>query len=260
MPPTSEPTTLAAPGAATDGTATGTTAAGEVADDTAALLPLTTPLQLQAAGELPTELPSGSIVRRRPRPFVPSRLFITGLYAPELSTVRRAGFERPGHSAGLQVEYLLRPRLRLTVGLLSSMKYYRASSKDYAPARPPLYPIEYIDATCRITDIPVNLRYEAWQGVRYRAFVGAGLSSLLMRDEQYRYIYSGTAYTYTRQVRKGSKHPFSVVNLSAGLERQLSPRWSVQAEPYLKMPLGGVGAGKVRLSSGGVFFGLKYGL
>lgn len=247
-----------------------TAAAGDVAShpaapstpalDVEALQPVSPALLTDALSQLPTALPADSIVRRRARPFVPSRLFITGLYAPELSTVRGAGATRVGHSAGLQIEYLLLPRLRLDVGLLSSMKYYRAHPEDYTPSRTPLYPIEHIDATCRITDIPVSLRYDAWQGVRYRAFGGVGLSSLLMRDEQYRYIYYSTTSTYTRRVKKGSRHLFSVLNLSAGLERQLTPRWSVQAEPYVKLPLGGVGAGKVRLSSGGVFFGLKYGL
>lgn len=225
-----------------------------------ALQPVSTKLLTDALAALPTPLPADSIVRRRPRPFVPSRLFITGLYAPELSTVRGAGAQRVGHSAGIQIEYLLLPRLRLDVGLLSSMKYYRAHAEDYTSPRPPMYPIDHVDATCRITDIPVNLRYDAWQGVRYRAYGSVGLSSLLMRDEQYHYSYYGTTYTRNWQVKKGSKHLFSVLNLSAGLERQLTPRWSLQAEPYVKLPLGGVGAGKVRLSSGGVFFGLKYGL
>ncbi|MCC3157596.1 hypothetical protein LJ737_10125 [Hymenobacter sp. 15J16-1T3B] len=227
-----------------------------------ALLPRQAQLLRLDGEELPSSLPTDSIVKRRPRPFLPSRIFITGLYAPELSTVRNAGFEKPGYSAGVQVEYVLAPRLRLNVGLLSSMKYYQARGSDYTWYRPPMYPVDRVEGACRITDVPVNLRFDAWQGVRQRAFVSAGLSSLLMRDEKYYYNYSGygTAYSRSWQVKKGSKHLFSVVNFSAGVERQLSLRWSVQAEPYVKLPLGGVGAGKVRLSSGGVFFGLKYGL
>jgi hypothetical protein len=57
-----------------------------------------------------------------------------------------------------------------------------------------------------------------------------------------------------------NRHFFSVLNLSMGYERSLSDRWSLQVEPYLKAPLSGVGAGKVKLTSAGVFFGLKYGL
>lgn len=33
----------------------------------------------------------------------------------------------------------------------------------------------------------------------------------------------------------------------------------MQAEPYVKLPLGGVGIGKVYLTNAGAFIGVKYG-
>jgi hypothetical protein len=280
--PTAEPTPAATSTAATaeqgttaaPGTTSGT-APAENAPANAAGEPTEAPAP--AADSAATEAPKPALLSTvpappvtpadtaQPRPKRPehrSRIFITGLYAPELSTVRNAGFVRPGHTMGLQVEYVLTKRLRLSVGLLSSMKYYRARPTDYTWAWPPTYQVDRVDATCRITDIPVNLRFDAWQGLKNRAFVSAGLTSLLMRDESYKYsyLYYGTPASRTYQVVKGNNHPFSVLNVSAGYERQVTARWSVQAEPYLKLPLGGVGAGKVRLSSGGVFLGLKYGL
>ncbi|WP_460676362.1 hypothetical protein [Hymenobacter coalescens] len=197
-----------------------------------------------------------------PQPAPPSRFFVTALYAPELSTVRRAGYTRPGRNLGVQAEYRLNARLRLNVGLISSVKHYQARGRDYQWAYTPPYPVEHVEAVCRITDVPVNLRLDAWQSRRGQLFVSGGLSSLLMRDEQYEYDYTyyGTYYSQTWRVKKGGNHLFSVLNLSAGYEWQLTPHWGVQAEPYLKLPLGGVGAGKVRLSSSGIFLGLKYGL
>ena len=76
------------------------------------------------------------------------------------------------------------------------------------------------------------------------------------------------SYAYTENYRPGywqgewvnaNRHYFSVLNLSAGYEHALSTRWSLQAEPYLKIPLTGIGTGKLRLISAGVFFGVKYG-
>lgn len=246
-----------APGAAT--AAVGTTEGAGTEDPLEPVQPQLLPAAVPA---LPAQLAADSLVRRPVRPVLPSRLFITALHAPEWSTVRGAGLDRVGRSTGLQLEYLLARRLRLSVGLLTTLKYYQARGSDYRWTRPPQYPVERISATCRITDIPVDLRYDALQGVRYRLFVRAGLSSLLMRDEtyQYNYRYYGTSYSRSWQIQNGANHPFSVVNLAAGLERQLTARWALQAEPYLKLPLGGVGQGQVRLSSGGVFFGLKYGL
>ena len=68
-----------------------------------------------------------------------------------------------------------------------------------------------------------------------------------------------SAKIWTRDAVNENQHLLSILNLSAGYERSLGPRWSIQAEPYFKLPLSGVGAGKMRLASAGVFFGLKYG-
>jgi hypothetical protein len=81
-----------------------------------------------------------------------------------------------------------------------------------------------------------------------------------MLSERYGYYYS-TNNPYLRPEWRGKRtgeHYLSVVNLSVGYERNLGRRFSWQAEPFLKLPLGGVGFGKVRLGSGGVFVSLKY--
>jgi hypothetical protein len=43
-----------------------------------------------------------------------------------------------------------------------------------------------------------------------------------------------------------------VVNLSGGYQYHFSKRFSLLAEPYLKMPVSGIGFGKVKLNSAGV--------
>jgi hypothetical protein len=95
-------------------------------------------------------------------------------------------------------------------------------------------------------------------------FAGAGLSSLLMKREQYTYnydpVYGRPVPSYDIEVANGSRHFLKVLNLSAGYERLLGPRWAVQAEAFAKLPLAGVGYGAVRLRSAGVFFSLRYGL
>jgi len=47
-----------------------------------------------------------------------------------------------------------------------------------------------------------------------------------------------------------------VLDLSAGYEYTLNKRFSLAAEPYVKLPFSGVGAGKIKLNSAGVLFTL----
>jgi hypothetical protein len=76
-------------------------------------------------------------------------------------------------------------------------------------------------------------------------------------------------YTYTFDTPTGSKdfssyierqnnEWFKMLNISAGIQYRISPRLCVQAEPFLKAPLTGIGEWDVSLSSIGVFMGLKY--
>jgi hypothetical protein len=186
--------------------------------------------------------------------------------APELSTVRTSRFSPPGPNVGVQLDYQLARRWRLSTAFLYSVKRYTAAGTDYTVpyTMPHGWVITDVDAVCRIIDIPLNLRYDLWQRPRHQVFVSAGLSSLLMKREQYTYdyglVYGKPVPSYTFDVSNGSQHLLKVLNLSVGYERLLGQRWSVQAEPFVKLPLAGVGYGAVRLRSAGVFFSLRYGL
>ncbi|MCB2407210.1 hypothetical protein [Hymenobacter lucidus] len=202
----------------------------------------------------------------KPRRTKPTYRFSVGLmYAPELSTVRWEKTTAVGSNLGIMAEYRLTNRLRINAAAIRSVKRYIARGSDYHPPTgywSNNYDIDVIDATCRITEVPINLRYDVLQRANTTVFASVGLSSLLMRHERYLYSYQyyGKPATKDWSLAKGSNHWLSVVNLSAGYERSLPGRWSLQGEPFVKVPLGGVGFGKVKLSSAGVFFSLKYSL
>ncbi len=88
----------------------------------------------------------------------------------------------------------------------------------------------------------------------------AGLSSYLMKEENYNYYYKyypgSPTYSHLSSIRNENNHYFSVVTLSAGYKRKLGNRVTMMAEPYLKLPVKGVGYGKVKLNSGGVLFSI----
>ena len=200
--------------------------------------------------------------RRAVRP--PYRLVVGVLGAPSARAVRTAQTARLGGDFGLTLEYRLTSWLRVRSGLISSEKRYNASSTDYVvPADWQWFASDYVvDASCRVTDIPVDLRYDVLSRPTYAVFASFGVNSLLMRDERYSYDWmrNGQTFTKSAHVVKGSHHLLSVLNFGVGLERPLGHRWSAQVEPFLQVPLGGVGAGQVRLSSVGVAFSLKFGL
>jgi hypothetical protein len=198
-----------------------------------------------------------------PKKGTASRLSIGAMVSPDLSSIGFFNRLTPGTNVGVQLEYRLGSRFRVGLGGIYSVKLYEASVEDYTvPKGFWTYGVKPsgIDATCKILDLPVHLRFDAVQRQRYNLFLATGLSSYIMLSERYNYTYPVPDYKlrpYWSGKRTGEYY-FSVVNLSAGYERSLSRNFSWQVEPFLKLPLGGVGFGKVKLISSGVFLSVKY--
>jgi hypothetical protein len=177
---------------------------------------------------------------------------------PDVSKAQNSKTGKVTMSWGLGVAYKLN-RLTLKAGVFSATKKYWAGSDDYKLSYIPPPNLKFIgaDANCRVIEIPVKLSYSFAVKDRSNWFAGAGLSTYLMKREDYSYEFksnTGNSYYHSYETKNENKHYFSVLNLSGGYSYQLSNTISLSAEPYLEVPLTGIGAGKVHLNSGGVLF------
>jgi hypothetical protein len=159
---------------------------------------------------------------------------------------------------GAGVSYTIGKHLRLNTGLYVSKKIYTAEPYQYKFSSGTVNPnLKKIDANCNVYEIPLNVYYNFKTVKNHNWFAGTGISSYLMKKETYDYIYltpSGQTYNYIHTETNQNKHYFSVLTLSGGYQYKLNNRFSFIAEPYLKIPLSGVGAGKVKLNSAGIVF------
>lgn len=194
-----------------------------------------------------------------------SRWEFGAVYAPDISTVKFTHTQKPGTNIGLTIGYNISRRFTIQTGAIYTTKNYKSRGSDYHP--PKGYWTEYVKletvtADCNMWDIPINLRYNLVPRHRTNLFVSTGLSSYLMRTESYDYRYyyvnNPNPMYRERSYDTNTKHWLSVLNLSVGYERQLSKSFAIQAEPFFKQPLKGVGFGKVKLNSTGIFLSVKY--
>lgn len=189
------------------------------------------------------------------------RLGVRALLAPDLNAVSALRTFAYGRSLGLLAEYEVAPRWRVQAGAIRSQKDYTSTPDDYTPPTPGYWQRygkpETIDARCSILDVPLNVRFDAFRRPRHDLFVSTGLSTYVMLDEAYDYHYASRPM-YSHQYRRSGRHLASTLNLSAGYERQLGAGFSLQVEPYLKLPLAGVGWGSVRLYSTGLHLSLGF--
>ncbi len=203
---------------------------------------------------------------------VPQRgLSVILIYSPDYTGVHLNGFSKPGFNIGALLEYRLSRRWSVQAGVIRSRKLYGANASDYKwPTGWKLtLPFNAVVGGCDILDIPLNVRFDVLEGKKTvgqtgrpnRLFVTVGATTYIMQHEVYDYIYPDPTdpriqfWTWKGQ---SGRYNFSEANVSVGFERPLSRRWSVQAEPFMKVPIERVGFFKVNLISTGVFFGLRY--
>lgn len=157
---------------------------------------------------------------------------------------------------GAGVAYSFAKNFTAEAGFFVSRKVYDAKPADYKFYGGATYPNLYlINANCKVYEIPVSISYNFAPGKKHSWFATGGLSSIIMKKEDYNYKYktpSGQYYNYTHTYTNENKHFFSVITLAGGYQYSLNHHLQFMAGPYLKMPLSGIGAGSIKLKSGGV--------
>ena len=184
--------------------------------------------------------------------------------APDISSVNFRHTDRLGINYGLQLGYRFSSRWSVNTGVMYTKKNYESRGKDFHPPKGTWLDnveLNLVEGSCKMFDIPLNVRYDLGIRKSSRYFASAGLSTYIMKNEDYEYYYrypNGNPGIRYRSYPSEEKYWFSVLNLSAGYEKNIGKQFSVQVEPYFKVPLKGVGFGSIQLNSYGLYLGVKY--
>ncbi len=215
--------------------------------------------KVSKAGEIENIIPDRRIEGWVYHPYVG----ISFAASPDFSSVGLTSIGETGSRVGFSVDYSLSRRLSINAGAIWTNNKYEAYGKDYKPPygfwTNGIVPDETM-GECKILDIPVNLRYNVVLRHRHMLFLSAGISSYIMLEEHYNYYYDqdDPDLIHYWGSEEPSAHLFGIANASVGYEFLLLDKLSLQVEPFIKLPLTGIGYGKVELNSLGSYFSLKY--
>jgi hypothetical protein len=179
----------------------------------------------------------------------------TGL---EWNRVKSSRSGKTGQSVGLTLQYRFAPRWSVETGILVVPKLYTSNEWHYGTISI-FQELKSVEGECRTIDLPLNIRYDIIQKSKGRLFGSAGISSYFMQKEDYTFNLEemGVPVTRYKTVYNKNRHLFSILNLSTGYEHSWN-RVSLQAAPYLKLPLKAIGEGNIDLVGAGLLFSLKY--
>lgn len=192
-----------------------------------------------------------------------------GFYAgvqvsPDVTFIKFQKANGVGIEFGLTGGYQLNKKWSIETGvLLNTKKYY--TKGEYFDKSNLWFPTgtELVSVTgeCTMIEIPLNARYRFAANNKRNFSFAAGTSSYFMTKEYYDYslMSGGLTETMEKTYHASSKSLLAVINLSAGYERKISNTLAFKVEPYFKVPVSGIGTGKLHMSSTGINLGVtKY--
>jgi hypothetical protein len=198
------------------------------------------------------------ILRRGPR------LTLSILAAPDINAVNSFNRNQVGTNFGFQLGIRLSKKLSISTGAAYAIKPYQANGNQYSSSlwqgKPSADLPTNIAANCKVLDIPINVNYQFYSKGKNALSLGSGLSSYIMLRENYRFDYAASSMipSYGIQINNQNKHILGVLNLNATYERKINSKFSTIIQPYMKLPLTGIGNGRVDLKSTGVAVGISW--
>lgn len=214
------------------------------------------PVTSAAGVEEPAESKPVKQMRPNRKPLNSLSLTISG--GGDISSVKFKNSGKMQSVFGAGLSYSFHDKLVVRSGVYTGHKIYTANPTDYKVApNVNTTNLKRIEADCNVLEIPLGIAYNFGRaGGKQNVFAATSLSTFLMKEENYDYVYQfgGNTYSYDWDYKNQNKHFFSVLTLSAGYTRNFGKRFSLSAEPYVKFPLTGIGQGQVKLNNMGVLF------
>ena len=203
-------------------------------------------------------IPGQNILMKRQR-----GIYFGFVAGPSFNQVKNQGLNKNGYDIGLIAGYQLNRKLSVESGLLFEKKYYFSDGKYFDMSKagsgmPAGMQVLSLEGSCAIFEIPVKLKYDLAGNNHMRFFATTGISTYIVKNEynKYRALISGTQQDITGNYNNTSKYFAAAVHLSAGYQRKIGKSVNLRIEPYLQIPLRGLGVGSLPILSTGIHMGI----
>jgi hypothetical protein len=197
-------------------------------------------------------LPAGS---KDPKPA--NALTIGINFSPESASIGTDDFGKVDFKAGVSLEYRFATHFGIGTGVHYTRKHYEAGRGEYTPEKGfwtrQIAP-ERSFGYCSMLEVPLHFTYFLDRHDRNSLFLETGLTSFIMLNEHYWYAYDRPDPDLIRYWKSNLEYHtwLGILHISPGYQARLSPRFGVQAAPFIQIPITGVGHGNVNLYSLGL--------
>ncbi len=189
--------------------------------------------------------------------------YIGIIIGPDFSKVQPGSFSNTGFDAGVLLGFRFHRKLSLETGLLWNRKIYSSEGKDFSMDKvgatmPTGMVIDNLKSHSSLIEVPIKLKYDFIVKNSSALFATAGISSYIMTKEMNTYYvtHNGNPEKLLGVYKRNNYRLPAVANLSIGYEYSVSKNLDLRIEPFLKIPLQGMGVGSLPVTSAGLQLGI----
>jgi len=174
----------------------------------------------------------------------------------ELSQVKGQGMTRPGLNGGLVAGLQVSKQLAVETGVQFSQKKYYSQGKHFNPkagSMPSNMTVNSLDGSCSLVEIPLTVKYNFGKN-KNGFYTTAGVSTYIMTKEKnnYQATVSGQDQQIKSTYSNTKAYLATDLNFSAGYQQSIGKKLNIRVEPYIQIPLKGIGVGTMPVMSTGV--------
>ncbi len=174
----------------------------------------------------------------------------------ELNQVKNQGMTRAGANGGILAGLQINKKISVETGVQLSQKKYYSQGKYFNPktgSMPNNMTVNSLEGTSTLIEIPVAVKYN-FTKKKNTLYGKAGVSSYIMTKESNKYqaVVSGQQQEINSTYKNTQGYWASEVRISAGYQHSLIKKLNIRVEPYIQIPLKGIGIGALPVTSTGL--------
>ena len=189
-------------------------------------------------------------------------IYLGFMFGPSFNQIKTQGLTKLGYEIGLIAGYQINKSLSVETGIMYDRKYYFSSGKYFDMSKvnssmPADMKVLSLDGSCAVFEIPVKIKYNLQSKSNANFYSTAGLSTYIISKEynRYRVVTNGTEQNITGTYKNSSRYLAAALDLSLGYQSKIGSLGSIRIEPYVQMPLKGIGVGSLPVMTAGLHIG-----
>ncbi len=197
-----------------------------------------------------------------------SNKFYIGLQSGiSFNQIKSQGFTKPGYNIGVIVGKAFNKNWAIESGIFLANKSYYTDGQYFNKAKaassmPAGFKVKSLDGNCTLLEVPLTVKFNInnKRSSKGNFYTNAGIATYITLGEHNNYFASingGTPINVEATYKEKEYKILGALQVGFGYENKISKKLNIRVEPYLQVPLSGIGIGALPVTTAGLRIGFS---